>query len=79
MLGEKIEVKGKVMGQRVIDAQGPTTKTTLSSSGNVNGMAVNETVSYVGRPRSPRILHAKGIGVLVSTEGEIVTFTDKAI
>jgi hypothetical protein len=54
-------------------------ETTLSSSGNVNGMTVNETVSYVGRPRSPRILHAKGNGVLVSTEGEIVTFTDKAI
>jgi hypothetical protein len=29
MLGEKIEVKGKVMGQRVIDAQGPTIETTL--------------------------------------------------
>jgi hypothetical protein len=59
MLGEKIEVKGKVMGQRVIDAQGPPTETTLSSSGNVNGMAVNETVSYVGRPRSPRIFMLK--------------------
>jgi hypothetical protein len=79
MLGEKIEVKGKVMGQRVIDAQGPKMETTLLSSGNVNGMAVNETVSYVDRPRSPRILHAKVNGVLVSTEGEIVTFTDKAL
>jgi hypothetical protein len=42
-------------------------------------MAVNETVSYVGRPRSSRILHAKVNGVLVSTEGEIVTITAKAI
>jgi hypothetical protein len=84
MLGEQIaDLKGKVMGQRVIDALGPTMETTLSQSGNVNQIQVNETVSYVGRPTSPRVIHAIGNGVLKAAgdggEPEMATFTADGI
>jgi hypothetical protein len=69
MLGEKIvQVKGKVISQRVIYAEGPTMETTLSQSGNAKEMQVNETVTFVGRPTSsPGVLFAKGNGVLMAT------------
>lgn len=79
MLGEQIaELKGKVMGQRVMDAEGPTMETTLSQTGNVKGIQVNETVTYVGRPTSSGVLHAEGNGVIMAAEAEIAIFTAEA-
>lgn len=80
MLGKQIaDLKGKVMGQRVIDAEGPTMETTLSQNGDVNGIQVNETVSYVGRLTSPGVIHAVGNGVLMAAETEIATFTAEGV
>jgi hypothetical protein len=36
ILGEQIaELKGKIMSQKILDAQGPTMETTVSASGRV--------------------------------------------
>ena len=41
MLGEQIaELKGKIMAQRVLDAQGPTMEASISASGSVKGTQV---------------------------------------
>ena len=38
MLGEQIaELKGKIIGQRVLDVEGPTIETSVSVSGSIKG------------------------------------------
>jgi hypothetical protein len=50
MLGEQIaELKGKMMGQRVLEAEAPTLETSVSARGTVKGIQVNETLTYVAR------------------------------
>ena len=79
MLGEQIgELKGKIMGQRVLDSEGPRMETTLSSTGSVRGTNVKETVTFVGRPTSPGVLHGEGHGVLMGGESEMATFRGEA-
>jgi hypothetical protein len=73
MLGEQIaELKGKMMGQRVLDAQEPTLETSISAKGNVKGTQVNETLTYVARLTSSGVLHGEGHGVsdLAAYSGE---------
>lgn len=51
MLGEQIgESKGKITGQRVLDAEGPTIETTVAISGNFRGTQIGETLTFVGSP-----------------------------
>jgi hypothetical protein len=79
MLGEQIaEFKGKIMGQRVLDVEGPTMETSLSVSGAVKGTPAKETVTFVGRPTSPGVLHGEGRGVIMAGEAEMATFTAEA-
>ena len=50
MLGEQIaELKGKMMGQRVLDSEGATLETSVLARGIVKGIQVNETLTYVAR------------------------------
>ena len=50
MLGEQFaELKGKMMGQRVLDSEGATLETSVSARGIVKGIQVNETLTYVAR------------------------------
>ena len=43
MLGEQIaELKGKLMSQRVLDAERPTIEISVSTRGSVRGTQVNE-------------------------------------
>ena len=79
MLGEQIgELKGKTMGQRVLDSEGPRMETTLSSTGSVRGTNVKETVTFVGSPISAGVLHGEGHGVLMGGESEMATFRGEA-
>jgi hypothetical protein len=76
MLGEQIaELKGKIMGQRVLDVEGPTTETTVSFSGTFKGTPVRATVTFVGRPTSAGVLHGEGKGVIMAGESEVATLT----
>ncbi len=80
MLGELIgELKGKITGQRVLDAEGPTIETNVSASGMFAGAQVRVTLTYRGRPLSDRLLHGGGNGVLMSAEGDMAAYTGEAI
>ena len=77
MLGEQIgELKGKMMGQRVLDAEGPTIETSVSARGSIKGIQVIETLTYVARLTSSGVLHGEGHGVIMAGESEMVTFTE---
>ena len=80
MLGEQIkDLKGKIIGQRVLDTEGPTTEITISAKGSADGIQINEILSFVYRPSSQGVLHGEGRGVLMSGELEMATFTAEGI
>lgn len=72
-------MKGKIIGQRVLDAEGPTIETSISANGSIKRMQANENLTYVARPSSQGVLHGKGQGVLMSLELEMATFTGEGI
>ncbi len=79
MLGEQItDWKGKRISQRVLDTEGPTMETTLSFTGSVRGIPVNQTVTFIGRPASPGVIHAEGHGVIMAGESEMASYTAEA-
>ena len=79
MLGDQItDLKGKVTGQRVLDAEGPTIETSISSTGSAKGVRINEILTFVGKPSSPGVLHGKGQGVF-SAESGWATWTGEGI
>ena len=79
MLGELIgEMKGKITGQRVLSVDGPKMETSVSSRGNLKGAQVTETLTYVASQTSKGVIHGIGNGVIVSTEGELITHTGEA-
>jgi hypothetical protein len=79
MLGHQItDLKGKVTGQRVLDAEGPVFETSVSSTGTAKGVQINEILTYVGKPSSPGVLHGKGQGVF-SAESGWATWTGEGI
>ena len=80
MLGELIsEIKGKITGRRVLDLEGPTIETSVSTSGNVTGTKVNESITFVFRPVSTGVLHGKGQGVIMAGESEMATFAAEGL
>jgi hypothetical protein len=80
MLGEFIgELKGKITSQRVLSVEGPRMETSISATGNLRGAQVTETLTYVASQTSKGVLHGVGNGVIMSTEGELVTYTGEGI
>ena len=80
MLGELIgETTGKMSGQRVIDLEGPTIETNVSSIGTLKGVSVTETLTYAAGPTSKGVIHGIGKGVVNTEDGEIATFTGEGI
>jgi hypothetical protein len=81
MLGEQIEeLKGKIMGQRVVDVEPLTIETSVSSSGTIRGTQVTQMLTYVGSPTtSEGVLHGKGGGITMAGQSEVATFTGEAI
>jgi len=80
MLGELIgETTGKMSGQRVIDLEGPTVETNVSSMGTLNGVQVTETLTFVSGPTSKGVIHGLGKGVINTKDGQIATFTGEGI
>jgi hypothetical protein len=80
MLGEQIaELKGKIIGQRVLDVEGPTMETNVSAKGSVKGTQVNVSLTYVARPTPAGVLHGKGQGVLMAGESEMAAYTGEAV
>ena len=85
MLGEQYaELKGKVTSQRVLDVEGPTIETTVSTTGTMKGVQVQETITFIGTPTAERgVLHGVGKGVLTTIgdggEVEMVPYTGEGI
>lgn len=80
MLGEQFgEIKGKIIGQRVLDAEGPKIETSVSATGNFVGSQVHVTLTYVGKAVSNGVLHGWGNGVMMSIDGDLATYTGEAI
>ena len=80
MLGEQIsELKGKIMGQRVLDVEGPSIETTTSLTGSFNGTQMSENLSFTSRPISSGVLHVKGFGVIMAGESDMATYTGEGV
>jgi len=79
MLGEQVaELKGKVMGQRVLESEGPSIETTISFDGTYKGIPAKMTVTFVGRLTSAGVIHGEGHGVVMAGESDVATFTAEA-
>lgn len=79
MLGEQIaEYKGKIIGQRVLDVEGPTMETSVSASGKIRGTEVNVNITYFASPTSTGVLHGEGKGVIMAGVSEMATETGTA-
>lgn len=78
-LGEHFkDLKGKVIGQRVLDIEGPTMEISISAKGSAKEIQVDGSITFVTRPSSPGVLRGKGQGILMSGE-ETATFTAEGI
>ena len=84
MLGEQIEeLKGKITSQRVIEVEPPTVETSVSSSGTIRGVQVNEILTFAGTPVTSSevkegVIHGKGVAIIMA-ESEIATLTGEGI
>jgi hypothetical protein len=81
MLGEQIaELKGKITGQRVLDAEDPSMETTISAKGSFKGTQVIDTLTFVSSPSTEGVIHGRGRGVLISVgTPEMVTYTGQGV
>jgi hypothetical protein len=81
MLGEQIEdLKGKIIGQRVIDVEPITMETTVSSKGTIKGTQVTEMLTFVGRQTtSEGVIHGKGGGIIMAGQSEVATFEGEGV
>ena len=80
MLGEQIgELRGKVIGQRVLDIEGPTMETSVSIEGNFKGIQVKQHLTYIAKPVSPGVIHGKAKGVTMAGESEMVVSTGEGV
>ena len=85
MLGEQYaELKGKITSQRVLDVKGPTIETTVSTTGTMKGVQVQEMITFIGTPTAERgVLHGVGKGILTTIgdggELEMVPYTGEGI
>jgi hypothetical protein len=78
--GQQIaKFKGKIIGRRILDAEGPTMETCLLFTGSIMGTPATEMETVVGIPTSPGVIHSEGQGVLMSGDSEMATYTGEAI
>ncbi|MBI2571232.1 MAG: hypothetical protein HYV63_29865 [Candidatus Schekmanbacteria bacterium] len=82
MLGEKIgEETGRVTNRRVVlreDGQ-PLMEVTFESKGHLLGVAYDGLITYKGAPRVGGALFGEGNGVLMTQNGDSVTFLGNGI
>ena len=79
MLGEQIaKLKGKILGQRVLDVEGPTMETNVAINGTYKGTLVNETLTFVSTPTPTGVIHGEGKGIIMTVEGEMATYAGEA-
>jgi hypothetical protein len=68
MLGNQIgEDKGKVTGQRVLDANGPKIEVSFSATGRYVGIDITNAVTYWSIPVAANVLYGEGQGLIMRT------------
>jgi hypothetical protein len=81
--GQYAELKGRITGQRVLDIEGPTIETSVSVSGTMKGIQVQEMITFVGTPTAEKeVIHGVGKGVIMSSgggESEMATYTGEGL
>jgi hypothetical protein len=72
VLGEQFaELKGKITGQRVLDSEGPRIETSVSVSGTMKGVQIQEMITFNGTPTTDKgVLHGVGKGVIMVVGGK---------
>jgi hypothetical protein len=76
MLGDQIvELKGKIMSQRVLGVKSPTIEISVSLTGSIKGTPVKQAATYINRPTSSPGFDGKGQGIVMAGESEVATFT----
>ena len=71
MLGEQIaEVKGKITGQRVLDAEGPKVEYSFSANGKMKDVEITHMATFWTIPRGNGILYGEGQGVITTNDGQ---------
>ena len=71
MLGEQIaEVKGKLTGQRVLDAEGPKVEYSFSANGKMKDVDITHMATFWTIPRGNGILYGEGQGVITTKDGQ---------
>ncbi|MGC1932040.1 MAG: hypothetical protein WA667_23965 [Candidatus Nitrosopolaris sp.] len=80
MLGDQIaELKGKIIGHRVLDVEGPTIERSVLVEGSFRGIQVKEHLTYIAKPVSAGVVHGNGQGVIMAGESEMATFIAQGI
>ena len=77
MLGDTVgEVRGQAISTRILpdEGQGPRMEITDQSAGELYGVSVNQTVTYVGVLRPNGTISGEGIGITMTADGESATF-----
>ena len=80
MLGEKIaEESGRVVGTRILSVDPPKMETTLQSTGKMLGHETTSSITYVSVARPDGLLEGEGQGIIMTHDGDMVTFTGKGV
>jgi len=81
VLGELIvEDKGKITGQRVLDANGPKIETSMTTEGTYRGTDATEIATYWSIPQEDGIMYGEGQGVITTKDGqEMATWTGQGV
>jgi len=80
MLGEVLsETKGKIPSQRVLSAEGPKLEASFTSVGKLKGIDITEMATFWSMPRPGRALFGKGDGVMMTVDGEDVSWSGSGI
>ncbi len=75
MLGEQIgESKGKRTVRRVLSTDPPTAEVSFEDSGNMLGVATTGFGTYTSVVRPDGAVYGEGDGVIMTTEGEMITW-----
>jgi hypothetical protein len=80
MLGAELgQENGRIIGQRVIDAEGPKIESTFSAEGIYRTIEVTNLETYWTIPRSGGALYGQGQGLLTTRDGQIATWTAQGL
>jgi hypothetical protein len=81
VLGDLIvEDRGKITGQRVLDAEGPKIETSMTMQGNYRGAETTEMATYWSVPRDAGVMYGEGQGVITTKDGrEMATWIGQGV